>query len=88
MKEPPAPWRKLQPVPGTDVSPTSESYPQQGLDPIEQFLCLPGVASVPQGAAWAGAGPSEGAGLGAGPRARVGYLSGADAGDTEEAGMP
>ena len=86
--QPPAPWRNLQLVPETDLSPTWRSYLQQGLDPIEEFRCLPGVASVPKGAAWAGAGPREAAGLGVGPRAQVGDLSGAGTGDTEEAGMP
>ena len=84
MGELPAPWRNLQLVPGTDLSPTWESYSQQGLDPIEEFCCLPGVAFVPKDAAWIEAGPREGGG----PRARVGDLSGAGAGDTEEAGMP
>ena len=88
MGEPPAPWQNLQPVLETDLSPTWQSCPQQGLDPIEEFCCLAGVASAPKGAAWAGPSPRDGTGPGAGPRGRVGDLSGAGAGDTEEAGMP
>lgn len=87
---PPVPWGHMQPVPGAGPSPTWQSYLQEEVDPIEEVCCRSGTAFVPMDAACPGAGPMEGAGIGSGvdPRARGGDLSGADAGDSGEVGMP